>query len=68
MTIQRQGGEIIIRISDNVDVKSLQRLINYLTYNELTAKSKASQDEIDNLSSQINKNWWQANKDRFLSQ
>ena len=67
MTIQRQGGEIIIRIADNIDIESLQRLINYLTYNELTSKSKATQKDIDELSTRVNKNWWEKNKDRFLN-
>lgn len=66
MTIIRQGGEIIIRIADNVEVSSLQRLINFLKYSELTSESEAEQEKISNLSSQINKHWWEANKDRFL--
>ena len=68
MTIQRREGEIIIKIPDNVDLKSLQRLVNYLTYNELTVGSNAEQDKVDELSSQVNKNWWESNKDRFLNQ
>ena len=68
MTIQRRGNEIIIRIPDNVDINSLQRLVNYLTYSELTKDSEATQEDVDNLSSMINRNWWKANKDRFLKQ
>lgn len=66
MTIQRQNGEIIIRLSDNIDLKSLQRLVDYIKYNETTINSIAEQNEIDKLSSEINKDWWQANKDRFI--
>lgn len=66
MTIQRQEGEIIIKIPDNVNIESLQRLVDFLTYNELTSSSSASQKQVDQLSSQVNKNWWESNKERFL--
>ncbi|MEM1321963.1 MAG: hypothetical protein AAGG75_17005, partial [Bacteroidota bacterium] len=65
---QRQGGEIIIRIPDNVDIQSLQRLIDYLKYNDVSSKSNATQDDVDQLSSQVNKNWWKENKGRLLNQ
>ncbi len=66
MTIQRKGNEIIIRISDKIDIESLQRLMNYLTYSEVTSESDANQEEINNLASTINKGWWEANKNRLL--
>ncbi len=66
MTIQRQGNEIIIRVSNKIDIESLQRLMNYLTYNEVTSESNANQEAINNLASKINQSWWEANKNRFL--
>jgi len=68
MTIERANNEIIIRIPDIVDPDKLQRLINYLVYQEATSKSEATQEEVDQLSSQINKNWWEKNKSRFLKE
>lgn len=66
MTIERNDSEIIIRIPGNVDTEGLQRLINFLIYREATAKSKATQEEVDELAKEVNKNWWEENKDRFL--
>ena len=66
MTIQRTNNEIIIRLPGNIDTEGLQRLINFLTYKEATVNSKAKQNQVDKLSSEINKSWWQRNKDRFL--
>jgi hypothetical protein len=68
MTIERSNSEIIIRIPGNVDTEGLQRLINFLTYREATAESKASQDDVDKLAKEVNKSWWEENKDRFLKQ
>ncbi len=68
MTIERVNDEIVIRIPDIVDPEKLQILINYLKYQEVTVKSEASQEDVDELSSEINKNWWKGNKDRFLNQ
>jgi len=47
MTIERANNEIIIRIPDIVDPDKLQRLINYLVYQEATSKSEATQEELD---------------------
>lgn len=68
MTIERVNNEIVIRIPDIVDPEKLQRLVNYLIYQQATSKSKAKQEDVENLSSEINKNWWAKNKDRFLKE
>ncbi len=46
MIIHWQGGEIIIRVPDNIDIQNLQRLMNNLTYNKLMSESQAKQNEI----------------------
>lgn len=69
MTIERLEGEIIIKIPDSVDIDSLQRLLNYLSYTTATANSKTErQDEVDQLSREANKSWWEENKGRLLKQ
>lgn len=68
MTIERVNNEFLIRIPDIVDPDKLQRLINYLIYQEATSQSEAKQEDVDQLSSEVNKNWWEKNKDRFLKE
>ena len=68
MTIERVNNEIVIKIPDIVGPDKIQRLINYLIYQEATSKSEAKQEDVDQLSSEINKNWWEKNKDRFLKE
>lgn len=66
MIIERTNKEILIRIPNTVDIDDAQRIIDYIRYQELTSKSKASQKEVDNLAEEANQNWWKKNKDNFL--
>ncbi|HKL33629.1 MAG TPA: hypothetical protein VJ919_13905 [Tangfeifania sp.] len=66
MIIERTNNEILIRIPNSVDIDDAQRIIDYIRYQEITSKSKASQKEADNLAAEANENWWKENKDSFL--
>ncbi len=66
MQIERTQEEIIIRIPSDVDMQGLQRLIDFLTYREATAKSKASQTDVDELAAEVKKGWWDKNRTRFI--
>lgn len=66
MIIERTNNEILIRIPDTVDIDDAQRIIDYIRYQELTSKSKATQKEADNIAAEANENWWKENKDSFL--
>jgi hypothetical protein len=66
MQIERTTDEIVIRIPSYVDTQGLQRLIDFLTYREATAKSKAKQSEVDELAKEVKKGWWDKNRSRFV--
>lgn len=66
MIIERTNNEILIRIPDTVNIDDAQRIIDYIRYQELTSKSKATQKEADNIAAEANENWWKENKDSFL--
>jgi hypothetical protein len=66
MTIERTANEIIVRIPNNIQIEEIQRFLNYLRFKEIIAESKATQSEIDELASTINKSWWSKNKQKFL--
>ncbi len=68
MEIQRTGNQIIITLPASVDLEGVQRLINFLLYKEATKDSKARQEEVDKLAREVNKQWWEENKERFLTQ
>lgn len=66
MQIERTTDEIVIRIPSYVDTQGLQRLIDFLTYREATAKSKANQSDVDELAAEVKKGWWDKNRSRFV--
>ena len=65
MLIERTNREVIIRLPLSVDTEGLQRLVDFLSYREATAKSKATQRQVDSLSREVKKGWWKANRDRL---
>ena len=66
MLIERTSNEVIIRLPASVDTTGLQRLVDYLTYKEATSNSKATQEQVDKLSSDVKKGWWKKNRKRLI--
>lgn len=66
MNIQIFDNQIIITLPVTTDLEGVQRLVNYLLYKEATKDSKAKQEDVDKLAREVNKQWWQENKHRFL--
>ena len=66
MTIERTNSEIIIKVPAYVNVEGLQRLLDFLAYREVTAKSKAAQEDVDQLVLEVKKDRWTRNKKRLL--
>ena len=65
MVIERTSKEVIIRLPSYVDTEGLQRLIDYLTYKEATAKSKAKQSDVDSLAADVKQGLWKTNRSLF---
>lgn len=66
MLIERTNTEVIIRLPSYVDTNGLQRLVDYLTYKEATAKSKAKQSDVDALANEVKAGWWVKNRNRLV--
>ncbi len=66
MIIERTEKEILIRIPNTVDMEGAQRIIDYINYQEVTSKSKATQEDADRLADESNRDWWNKNKDTYL--
>jgi len=66
MTIERTNSEIIIKVPTYVNVEGVQRLLDFLMYREVTAKSKATQEDVDQLVAEVKKGRWARNKKRLL--
>jgi hypothetical protein len=68
MTIERTDKEIIIKLPATTNTEDVQRLLDYLHYKNSVEASKAKQEQVDRLAKEVNKGWWDANKDKFLRQ
>ena len=66
MLIERTNSEVIIRLPAYVDTNGLQRLVDYLTYKEATAKSKAKQADVDALANEVKAGRWAKNRNRLV--
>jgi len=47
MTVERKDNEILVRLSAENKLSRIQSILDYLRYEELTAKSKATQKELN---------------------
>ncbi len=68
MEIQRTSKELVIRFSNsiNINIEYLQKFLDYLRFMEISSKSQATDEQILELSNEINKSWWQTNKNKFV--
>ena len=55
MVIERTDDEVIIRLPAYVNTEGLQRFVNLLSYKEATAKSEATQAQVDELVKEVKK-------------
>mgnify|MGYP004701635201 CR=1 FL=1 len=58
MILERTKNEILVRFPAYVDLTELQNMLDYLEYKETTAKTKAKQNDVDELSEIVNKSIW----------
>jgi hypothetical protein len=58
MILERTDTEVLVRLPANVNISELQNMLDYLSYKELTSKSRATQSDVDKLSMEVNKKLW----------
>ncbi len=58
MIVERLNNEILIRIPSTMTSSRIQSIMDYLRYEELTANSRATQDDVDSLTSEAKKGRW----------
>ena len=63
--IERTDEEVVIRFPIDTNVKSMQNVLDYLSFVGIASKSKATQEQIDELADEVQQNWWDKNKHRF---
>lgn len=66
MQIKRINNEILIRVSAETNLIGLQRILDYVKFREIASKSKATQEEINELASESKASWWNNNKNKVM--
>lgn len=65
MIVERQNNEILVRISAGIKVSRIQTILDYLRYEELTSKSNATENDVENLLLEVKKGRWNKIKDEL---
>ncbi|MEQ8417182.1 MAG: hypothetical protein RIF36_02725 [Imperialibacter sp.] len=62
MIIERKDNEIIFRLPGDTDIDDLQAVVDWLKFREISRKSKATQEQIDELAREAKKGRWEKTK------
>lgn len=65
MIVERQNNEIRVRFSAGIETSRIQTILDYLRYEELTSKSTATEDNVDELLSEAKKGRWNRAKEEL---
>jgi hypothetical protein len=49
-----------------MNVEAIQRTIDLLSIKEVTSYSEVTQNDIDLLAKEVNKGWWEKNRNRYI--
>jgi len=58
MIVERQNNEILIRFGPGTRASRIQSILDYLRYEELTSKSTATENDVDELVKDAKKGRW----------
>ncbi len=63
MKVTTSSTEILISLEKNaINLKDVQRFIDFLRLKEITYKSRAGDDDVGNMANEINEDWYKNNK------
>ena len=65
MIVERQNNEIRVRFSAGIETSRIQTILDYLRYEELTSKSTATEDNIEELLKEVKKGRWNKAKEEL---
>jgi len=60
--IKREPDKFILEVPYSENNEILERIIDYLEGYLILSKSKATEKDIDDISEEINRSWWEKNK------
>jgi hypothetical protein len=66
MTVELIEDEVIVRLPKFMDFEAMQRTIDLISLKEATARSVATQEDIDLLAKEVKSGWWAKNRSRYV--
>ncbi len=66
MVVERTEQGILIKTTAPVNMRALQKIIDYFNLLEITSRAQGTEEEAAVLADEIDKKWWAENKHRFL--
>lgn len=65
MLVERRNNEILVRFSAGIKTSRIQTILDYLRIEELTSKSSASEEDIDESLKEVKKGRWDRTKEEL---
>ncbi len=62
MIVKRQNNEISVKFSAEINISKIQTILDYLRYEELTAKSNATENSVNELLNEVKEERWENSK------
>ena len=66
MVIERINQDIIIKPAEGINMEAVQKVIDYINVLEISAQNQGTEEQAEELAKEVNANWWEENKHRFL--
>jgi hypothetical protein len=66
ISVSREDDRILISIPASINNQYVEQLLDYLKVKSIATESQATDEEIVDLANEVNKSWWEANKQRFI--
>jgi hypothetical protein len=66
MVVERVNDEVIIRLPSYINFEAMQRMVDLISLKEAGARSVATQEDVDLLAKEVNKDWWIKNGSRYV--
>ncbi len=66
MIIETLNNETIIKIPSAIDFRIVQSVIEYLRIVEILMKNQGTEEFAMQLAQEVDKNWWETNKQLFI--
>jgi len=66
MIVERENNEILMRFSASKDASRIQSILDYLRYEELTSRSNAKEEDVNELVKESKSGRWEDTKKRRI--